>query len=246
MTQRPHVILTLRRTGGTALTAFLGRVSTFPSMQHEPLNRDRIWGATTRGFRADDDTAALDTAMTEHLAKRPNIKHCVEVVPIAVTRALIEAGQAHDYRFLLLTRRDEARRLLSLYLAFATGVWGLRAAQRIYPEILAGRRAPKPIALDTVRGRIARDGAALGRTLALLRHRRIAHDWLIFEELYEGAQSVEVQARRIAVDLGAEVPADDPRLAVLAQRGGQGSEHIAPHVPGAAELRELLDRLVVT
>lgn len=227
------------------LTGFLGKVSAFPSMQHEPLNPGRAWGTTTQAFRADRDADALDAAMAEHLAKRPNIKHCIEVVPIAVTRALIETCQASDYRFLLLTRRDEARRLFSLYLAFATGAWGARAAERIYPEIIAGRSAPKPIPLDTVRKQIAHDAAALGHTLALLRHRRITHDWLIFEEIYSGSQSIETQARKIACDLGAEVPEDDPNLAAFAQRESQGSEHIAAHVPGATELRDLLDRTVV-
>lgn len=246
MSAHPHLILTLRRTGGTSLAGFLNRVSPFPGVQHEPFNPDRIWGATTRAFRKSGDAGALEAAVAEHLEQRPNIKHCIEVVPMALTRALIEAAQARDYRLFVLTRRDEARRIASLELARATGAWGTRQAGEIYPEIIAGRRQPRPIDAEAARRRMGRDAAALGRVLALLRHRAIDWRWLVFEELYRGEDPVETQARRLAAELGVEVAPDDKRLEAFARRGGQGSETIAAHVPGFAALEAMLARQAVS
>ena len=239
---RPHLILTLRRTGGTSLAGFLGRVSSFPGVQHEPFNPDRIWGETTRAFRESGDREALEAAVAARLGERPNIKHCIEVVPFALTCALVTVAAAHDYRLFVLTRRDEARRIASLELARATGAWGARQAAAIYPEIRAGRRQPRPIDPEVARRRMGQDAAALGRVLALLRHRGLDWQWLVFEELYRGETPIETQARRLAADLGVKVGPDDPRLEMFAQGSGQGSETIAAHVPGYDALKAMLAR----
>ena len=242
MSEHPYLILTLRRTGGTSLARFLNRVSPFPGVQHEPFNLERVWGATTRAFRESGDRDALEAAVTARLESRPNIKHCIEIVPFALTRALIEAAQAHDYRLFVLTRRNEARRIASLELARATGAWGPRQAATIYPEIRAGRRSPRPIDPEAARRRMGHDAAALGRVLAHLRHRSLDWHWLVFEELYHGEDTVEVQARRLAAELGVEVSSDDPRLEAFTQRREQGSESIAAYVPGHDTLEAMLAR----
>lgn len=246
MTERPYLILTLRRTGGTSFMSFLNAVSAFPSVEHEPFNPDRIWGAVTRDFRKSGDAKAMQAAVTACVAPRPNIKHCIEIMPPALTRALIEACVAQGYAFLLLTRRDEASRLRSLFLALATGVWGPPQAAKIYPRIKAGEIVPKPVQAEEVRRRHAADATALGQTLVLLRNRQIAWDWLVFEELYAPDGQVAERARAVAAGLGITVAADDPRLQAFAERDGQGSSAIEPFVPGFAAIRALLDELCVT
>lgn len=246
MTERPYLILTLRRTGGTSFMGFLGAVSAFPSVQHEPFNTDRIWGKVTQDFRRTGDAAAMQAAVTACVAGRANIKHCIEIIPAALTRALIEACAAQGYAFLLLTRRNEASRLRSLLLAEATGAWGPVQAARRYPGIQSGEIMPEPVRPETVRRRIATDASALGQTLVLLRNRQIAWDWLVFEELYAPDGQVAERARAIAAGLGITVAADDPRLQAFAERDGQGSAAIEPFVPGFAAIRALLDELCVT
>ena len=234
MAERPWIILTLRRTGGTSLTTFLSQISDFPKIEHEPFNPDRKLGRITRAFRDTGDLAAMQAEVAAALADRPNIKHCVEIIPQEITRALIDACLERDYRFIVLTRRDEARRIGSLLLAMATGAWGPEEAATIYAEIRAGARTPDPIDLQAAINRARRDGYAVGRTLSLLRHRRIDFAWYLFEELYLGETPISEQARGIAADLGVTVAPDDRRLQAFARRDGQKSDSIAEHVPGYA------------
>lgn len=245
MTEKPWLILTLRRTGGTSLTGFLSSVSRFPTIEHEPFNVDRRFGAITTAFRGDGDVAAMEAAVGDAVADNPNIKHCIEIIPPEITRALIERAAAQDYRVMVLTRRDEARRIASLLLALATGAWGPREAAKIYPKIRAGELVPEAIDLKKVRARVSTDFFALGRTLAMLRNRRIDHDWLVFEELYFGDTPIESQARAIAARLGIEVAEDDARLAEFSAREGQKSAEIAAFVPGYEEAVTMLEKLCV-
>lgn len=246
MTARPFLILTLRRTGGTALTGFLGRLSAFGTAEHEAFNRDRAWGEVTRAFLETADETALRAAVSERLAARPNLKHCVEVVPLAVTRALIDAAAGRGYVVFLLTRRDEAARQLSLGVARATGAWGPKGAAEIYPEIVAGRRQAMAVDLARAGKQVRADARALGGTLSLLRHRGVAYDWLLFEELYGDGAASRRRAARLAAAIGTEMSAGDPRLSPFARSGGQDTDRVLDHVPGARELHRMLTRLVVT
>lgn len=241
--ERPYLILTLRRTGGTSLMSFLAQVSAFDGVQHEPFNPDRVWGPLVADFLASGDAVALRAAIAARLETRPNIKHCFEVVPTDVTLALIEECRDRDYGFLVLTRRDEASRLRSLFLAQATGAWGSEDARRIYPAILSGARQVAPVAAEPVMRQALADAASFGRTMLLLRNRRIAHDWVLFEELYQDDGGIRDRARAIAAGFGIPVGPNDKRLNAFARHAGQGSGAIEGAVPGFAEIRALLDRI---
>lgn len=243
MTEHPWLILTLRRTGGTSLTTFLSAASNFPTIEHEPFNPARTLGHITKGFRQTEDAGAMTGAIQTALAKRPNIKHCIEIIPLDLTRALIDSCNDLGYRFIVMTRRDEARRLASLFLAVATGAWGPDAAEEIYPQIISGDLTPEPIDLARIQHRVSTDYHSVGRTLALLRNRRIDYRWLLFEELYFGDTPVEEQARALAAGLGMQIAADDERLLAFAERSGQKSSTIAPYVENYDEAVARLDRL---
>ncbi len=243
MTERPWLILTLRRTGGTSLTSFLASVSSFPSIEHEPFNKARTLGHITQDFRQTGDAEVMRASIVDALAKRPNIKHCVEILPLELTRTLIDVCMEKGYRFIVLTRRDEARRLASLFLAQSTGAWGPVDAARIYPEIIKGDMVPKPIDLSKIEGRVRTDYYSMGRTLSLLRNRRIEHPWYLFEELYFGDIPIEKQALAIAADLGVTISEVDPRLQAFARRDGQKSSEIAQYVPNFDEAMRRLRQL---
>lgn len=243
MSEKPWLILTLRRTGGTSLTSFLANISSFPAVEHEPFNVDRIFGAITKDFQETGDKAKMEAAVQEAVAHSPNIKHCVEIIPLEQTRALIDTCMAQGYGFMVLTRRNEARRMLSLLLAVSTGAWGPEMAATIYPEIIAGTRKAAPIDLKTVRNRVRQDYFSIGRTLSMLRNRQIDYQWLLFEELYLGDTPVETHARDIAAKLGIPIAADDPRLTAFSERDGQKSGSIAQYVEGYDAAASLLGEL---
>ena len=243
MPEKPWIILTLRRTGGTELTAALAQLSAFRTIEHEPFNPERKLGAITEGFAAHGDTTRLRAEIDTALRDTPNIKHCIEVLPIPVTQALIDAGQARGYHMILLTRRNEAKRIGSLLLAGATGAWGATDAARIYPKIISGAQKPHTIDLARLPHRVHADFAALGQTLTLLRNRGIAWDWQVFEEIYLSERSPAEQVVAIARRAGIVAQPDDTRLKVFSKSKGQNSTEIAAYVPNFAEALTRLETL---
>jgi hypothetical protein len=243
MPEKPWIILTLRRTGGTELTTALANLSSFQTIEHEPFNPERKLGAVTQDYIDHADAGRLHDLIAAALAQTPNIKHCIEVVPMAVTRALIDVTQAKGYHVIVLTRRNEARRIASLLLAQATGAWGARAAEQIYPKIMAGLQSAQPIDLDRLPHRVNVDFAALGQTLTLLRNRAIAWDWQVFEDIYLGPRPFAQALTTIAAGAGIVVGPDDPRLQVLAATKGQNSAMIAAHVPNYDQALARLETL---
>ncbi|QBF34245.1 hypothetical protein [Thalassococcus sp. S3] len=243
--EHPYLILTLRRTGGTSLTTFLSEVSSFATKEHEPFNPDRVWGGITEEFKRTKNVDLLRSKLGEALQSRPNIKHCIEVVPGVLTQELITACHERQYRLMLLTRRDETSRLISLFLAQSTGAWGPDEARQIYRNIMAGQTKPNPIQLHEVKQRYLLDAGILGQTLSVLRYKEIPYKWLVFEELYKGQTPIETQAIEIAKYLGLRIEAEDPNLATFSNQPGQNSKVIEPYVPGIAEARDILSREVV-
>jgi len=246
MSEQPILILTLRRTGGTDFTTALVKLSSFPAMEHEPFNRRRKLSAISESFAQHSDPERLRAEIDAALDQSPNIKHCVEVQPIAITRALIDVAQARGYYIIVLTRRNEAKRIGSLLLAQATGAWGAADADMVYPRILDGTLRPEPIDLSRLANRVHADFAALGQTLTLLRNRGIAWDWQVFEEIYLSERSSAEQVAAIARRAGIQAMPDDPRLTVFAKSKGQNSAAIASYVPNFAEAMARLETLCAT
>lgn len=240
MTEKPWIIVTMRRTGGTSLTKFLSNISSHSTVEHEPFNRKRKFGHITRDFLEGQNKQSTEQAIRSALAERPNLKHCIEIVPIEVTRILIDACIELEYRIIVLTRRNEHLRLASLFLAQATGAWGPEQAQEIYPKIVSGLVKPPPINLDKVFGRAQADFAALGQVLLLLRSREIDFRWHLFEELYFGEIPIQHQAINVAADLGIHIQPDDKRLDLFSKQQGQKSVDIAPFVENYEQAVEIL------
>ena len=243
--QRPFLVLTLRRTGGTSLMAFMARVSDARAVEHEPFNTDRVWGPITRAFRDNGDPAALESALDRVLSDRPNIKHCHEIIPWPVTRALIRACAARGYAVYTLTRRDERARLRSLFVAMATGAWGARQAALLYPQIIAGRRRPAPLRADSVPARFAKDRAARRQVDTFLAVEGIPAHAIVFEDLYARDGRIATRARALVAHMGVDVAADDPRLDVFAQSEGQGTGAILPYLANLEALDAALARLEI-
>ena len=246
MHAKPHIILTQRRTGGTSLTAFLGEISHFPTCQHEPLNKTRIWKHIGLRYAETGDEAEMRAALAEFLEPRQNIKHCVELCHPAITRELIAQTAARDYQILVLTRRDEVSRQISVALAKLTGAWGPEDVVNIYPQILSGARKLPPLNVPEILRNLDHDMMALARTIIQMRNQGVTSHWLVFEELFKGATPIETQARHIAEQIGVNVAADDKRLARFSEQRGQGSSNIEPYVAGLEKLRQELAARIFT
>lgn len=220
--------------------------SAFKTAEHEPFNPDRTWGRINARLKKTGDEDEMRAAVQAVVAQRYNIKHCVEVVDMRLTRALIDACQEHGYCFFVLTRREEPRRLRSLFLAEITGAWGPTDAAEKYPPILSGAVKLPPVRNGYVRRQVANDTRALGQTLVLLRNRQVAYEWIVFEDFYFGPRPAAEQAIEIAAVLGREIGANDPTLGVLGEKGAQNSDGIERLVPNYASMMRLLNELCVT
>lgn len=238
--EKPYLILTMRRTGGTSLMSFLGKVSAFSSIQHEPFNKKRIWNHLKTAYVDRYDSDDFSEALNGVLRKRPNIKHCIELVPLELTTALIRACAERGYRVFVLSRRNEAARLRSLFLAQATGVWGKDKAEKIYPEIIAGKVALPPVNLKMVKKRARRDGEVITAVRDVLDAQKIAYTELVFEDIYAKDGGLADRARGIAARLGIEVASDSPALDRLASSANNASAEIFCLLPNADEFEAVL------
>lgn len=241
MTHRPVLLLTLRRTGGTTLANFLSGLTDQWAMAHEPFNRGRKFGEITRQYDANGDHAALRADIAGALQDRPGIKHCIDNLPYAVTAALIAEAEAAGYAFLVLTRKDIVARQMSLMIAQATGAWGKRSAQEIYPEIRAGDRPVKPIDLKDVRKQTVHEITITGRLLLALRYQQIPHEWVVYEEFYAPDRPVESRAQALAARLGHSIGADHPSLQAFTRSSSQKSASISDLIPNADEARAMIE-----
>lgn len=148
------MIWTMRRTGGTTLATLLSTLSEHSGIQHEPFNPDRKFGHVLQAFRQDDDLEALRIALSACFADRPVVKHCYELMPAAFNAVLLEVTTALGYRHIVLDRRNETARIMSLELAHLTGAWGGDAAKKIYPAIEAGEVTLDPVNLARARAQM--------------------------------------------------------------------------------------------
>ena len=135
----------MRRTGGTTLASLLSALSEHRGVEHEPFNSERMYGNISEAFAQTLDVVQLRADLQSCLAKRPVIKHCYELMSYAFNEVLFEVSTALGYRHIILDRRSETERILSLELAHLTGAWGGEAARKIYPAIETGEMALQPI-----------------------------------------------------------------------------------------------------
>jgi hypothetical protein len=119
---KPFIIWTLQRTGGTNLTSRLVEKFGLKETDHEPFNLGRLYGNVTKHWNDYKDAAVLHCSMQAIAAERNVIKHCMEMVPWEVTRALAEAAVHAGYKHLFLYRESPRDRLLSLHFVQKTEV----------------------------------------------------------------------------------------------------------------------------
>jgi LPS sulfotransferase NodH len=120
---KPFIIWTMQRTGGTNFTKNLIQMTGL-SVHHEPFNRPREYGGLSAHWEEHRDTDELDLRIGEILDTPQIIKHCVEMVPWRISAVLAQEAAKRDYNHLFLVRGSSLQRLLSMEYARRTRVWG--------------------------------------------------------------------------------------------------------------------------
>ena len=122
--ERPFIIWTLRRTGGTNLAESLFKASKYNAIEHEPFNLDRKLGYIHKQWRENQNHWQLRKNLKQALQNKPLIKHCVEITPNEFNVSLIKIATKLGYQHIFLYREFPKDRLLSLNFAIQTGIWG--------------------------------------------------------------------------------------------------------------------------
>ncbi|MBJ3764360.1 hypothetical protein ILP92_16590 [Maribius pontilimi] len=240
---RPFIIWTLRRTGGTNLAQHVFRRSRFRSIQHEPFNKNRVFGKVSADFERDGDTAPLDRICADGIL----MKHCVETVPLALSLALLERSVAHGYRHLFLIRRTPGDRLVSLHFAGASGVWGARMVAQNSIDNLSRIARNTPIPID---GLLARERLDRARLLAVYERADALETRpliAVFEDLYDyDAPSLSLaRLARLTAGLGLDRAGDaaDGADREILFGGGQKTQSLYALAPNHDAFRKAVSEI---
>lgn len=232
----PYIIWTMRRTGGTTLGTLLSTLSEHQGIQHEPFNDDRMFGHISGAFMQSGDTKALREALRNSLKRRPLIKHCYELTSTNFNRAFMRITTELGYRHIILDRRSETDRIVSLELAQITGAWGGADAQKIYPAIEKGEVTLPPLNLERSLRQMRLCHARRCELAWMARVAEVPPFAVFFEDVYSTPDAGGAVIARLLAFLGIN-PADhanyDALLATALLKSGQNSARILRAVPEA-------------
>lgn len=147
---KPFFIWTMRRTGGTSLTTLLTEISEHKGIQHEPFNVDRVLGHFVQDFRKQTDRAEISSGLDELFLDTPLIKHCYEIFGKEFNQLIVNAAVKQNYKHLFLKREDEISRIISLFLAQQTSVWGPEQKKKKYDDIISGKSTLLPFDIEAM------------------------------------------------------------------------------------------------
>jgi len=242
--ERPFIIWTFRRTGGTSLRRLLYWLSGLEYWQDEAFNDDRELGAITSSFLQSKNLVQLEEAVEKAVSVRKNLKHCIEVVPYEVSSALLRRSVAHGYRHVILLRANEVDRQVSLEVARCSGAWAVEEAGPIFAKVKAGEQELPPLNLDAIAKQLEMDAIALGRVLRKFHEGQIPHTVVFFEDLYSGPlEERAAKLRVLCATIGlsrAHREKDEAFRGSLMDRD-QGTKDIFPFIPNLNEARKMIE-----
>lgn len=230
----PYVIWTMRRTGGTTLATLLSTLTEHPGVPHEPFNTDRKFGHVTQAFLENRNKKQLRAALQEGLAQRPVIKHCHELIGPVFNATLMQVTTELGYRHIVLDRRRETDRIISLELAQLTGAWGSDAAKKIYPAIETGEVMLEPMNLKHAVHQLHLCHQRRLELAKLMRKLRPAPFVVYFEDVYTDPDAGRALIARLLAFLGI-APEDHAEYDQLVEDAlllrGQNTARIVQAVP---------------
>jgi hypothetical protein len=225
----PHIVWTFRRTGGTTLASLFSSLSPHPTVEHEPFNQGRAFGGVANAYEAGHHEE-YDRGIREIIASGYVIKHCFEVRSWAFNVDIASRFSEGGYKNLILIRRDEPKRLLSLAVALETGSWGPAKAEAVLERL---RQTPKnSIELNIPRFQIEHERCQqrLAKLRSFFDNRSIPYRLVFFEDIYQGdrAKRIEMLEELLAfLELGPPTESSLERLFTRAQKSNEIYDYIA-------------------
>lgn len=239
----PFVFWTFRRTGGTTLSQLLMTMGPGKGY-HEPFNHDRDFGFVGQEWQSTKDRDLMRANIARALDDLPLIKHCYELLGNPINRTLMGELQSRDYRHVILDRRGEVNRLLSLELARLTGAWGKMGADKIYGLYESGEAKMAPFDIDGMIKHMGRCHEHRSFLERMMRKHGITPHVVYFEDLYVdhavGHQEVEALVDFLGIDRSG-VEDYEGRVSAALTLKGQNSRSMMDFVPNIAEARRRLD-----
>ena len=234
----PFMVWAMRRTGSTALMRLLREVCGRQSLEGEPFFRLNSLGPTGEQLVKTSDFDTFRQRLEDRLQARPMLKHCYDYLELPVHYALLNVTHLLGYRHVILHRRDEFARALSLELARQTGHWGETETTGIYDEIRAHKRQLNAASLSSLRQHIQESHQRREWLLQQMSELRVIYHSVFFEDIYQsecGLETVHELLKFIQLDLRDDHAVAE-RLATLRESGGQHSQEIALFLPNYHEI----------
>lgn len=244
---KPFFIWTMRRTGGTSLTALLTEISEHMGMQHEPFNIDRKLGGFIQDFRAKKEHSLISSELDNLFAKKPLIKHCYELFGKEFNELIVDATAKQDYKHLFLKREDEVYRIISLFLAQQTSVWGPEQKKQKYEAIISGADKLEPFDIEKMIEHYKWCENITNKIQKMLTDNCKEFKVISFEDFYVGQKDIRLQKlyelfEYLEFDLGTrEVYKDKIEEKIF--KSSQNSQDILEYVPNYQEAIQCLYKI---
>jgi len=123
---KKFVIWTMQRSGGTSFARIIEALGTYSDVRHEPFNGNQTFGYILKGRPKQPDCADYYNECVKNLFRDNQhvcFKHCYEVHDDQLNTSLYKEALKHGYLNLMLTRKNNFARQVSLNFAKSTGAW---------------------------------------------------------------------------------------------------------------------------
>ena len=248
---KPFIIWTLRRTGGTALTDLLMEMSEYETIDHEPFNTDRKFNFVTYEFLEQKKKGGeidIHSSLDKAFQSTPLIKHAYDTVDPLFNELFAKYIKSKDYKHIFLTRKDEVSRVLSLFMAYQSGVWGKHGSESVYEAIRSGEKTLEPFDLEGMMRNLLYAAALTKQVRSILDRESINYRDVYFEDFYIGEED-ERREKLYALLEYLEFDGEtiyqyrDMIWHILFNRD-QKSRSVLEFVPNYTEAREMLESIV--
>lgn len=221
----------------------ISRLSKFPLIEDEPLNTDRVLGYITKQYAKDASEEQANRSIRAAISQTPDIKHCIDTVPMGITSALIRACRDLDYSFVTLRREDEADRLISLFTAYQTQLWTNDGRWAIAEAIRNGERTLEPFNLEEVGKQAEKDRIEWAQLMRLLEQENVSFLETTYEYIYSNSDERKSRTLGLMRQLGMMIDEKNEALCDFAEARPSRPPIISNSVPNIEAVRKLLRRL---
>lgn len=240
---KPFFIWTLRRTGGTSLTTLLAEISEYPKIDDEPFNEDRVLNYIVQDFKSGNDIA---NELSRVFSSTPNVKYCYEPYNEEFNSLIVNVASNQNYKHIILTREDEVSRIMSLFLAQQTNVWGAKNLKK-YKAIKAGEESLCPFNIDKMLNQYKHDRKITNDIKEMLTKKNKQYKVVSFEDIYTGNRKkrlTNLQELFEFLEFNENTMAEfEDKIEEMVFHASQDTKNILKYVPNHLEAVEKLTNI---